>query len=404
MPDEVWERFARDHEGAIRSSAPKEPSARARMVTERLRREEENAAAAARQNGKRWPKGAKGRREQVNPRRPGGWRTGPPWQETSRRAARRRQFLGGIGVLAAVAIVLVALNPDKALSWLPGGSSRGEAASGGGSPTPLPPETGRPSGAPDEVPEDAPTLSRPFAGSPAEQYADGAKGIVVPEAAATGAMSKERVATALELTKDLLIAANLEPATIRGERPAAALALLDPQQDDVSTMVTTALDKPDREHDPLKLFSRFDKNEVRMVGESVKTRGRMTFKEDADDSVTIHADYTFVYPLTKRAQGSQEVARTIVRRVMDISILDPARFKVTPDKLTLRSFNVDIGNSACSIYDGVLHPGFPSSRPEASEPTGPAVDPYDRSRDLETGEGTSGMAGSSGRCGRVTRT
>ncbi|WP_240351300.1 hypothetical protein [Streptomyces olivoreticuli] len=403
MPDEVWERFARDHEGAIRNSAPKEPSARARMVTERLRREEENAAAAARRNGGSRFKGAKRRREQVDPHRPEGWRTGPAWQETRRRATRRRQFLGGIGVLVALAMALFALNPDKALSWLSGGSGGGKAASGGG-PTPLPPETGRPSGAPGKASADTPTLSRPFAGSPAEQYADGAKGIVVPEAAATGAMSKERVATVLELTKDFLIAANLEPATIRGDRPAAALALLDPQQDDVSTMVTTALDKPDREHDPLKLFSRFDKNEVRMVGETVKTRGRMTFKEDADGSVIIHTDYTFVYPLTKRAQDSQEVARTIVRRVLDISILDPARFKVTPGKLTFRSFNVDIGNSACNTYDGVLHPGFPSSRPEASEPTGPAVDPYDRSRDLEIGEGTSGKAGSSDRCGRVTRT
>ncbi|MGA5132264.1 hypothetical protein ACPCTO_20910 [Streptomyces olivoreticuli] len=403
MPDEVWERFARDHEGAIRNSAPKEPSARARMVTERLRHAEESAAAAARRNGKRRFKGAKGRRGQVDPRRPEGWRTGPDWQETRGRATRRRQFLGGIGVLVALAMALIALNPDKALSWLPGGSGGGEAASGGG-PTPLPPETGRPSGAPGKAPADTPTLSRPFAGSPAEQYADGANGIVVPEAAAAGAMSKQRVATALQLTKDFLVAANLEPATIRGERPAAALALLDPQQDDVSTMVTTALDKPDREHDPLKLFSRFDKNEVRMVGEIVKTRGRMTFKGDADGSVTIHTDYTFVYPLTKRAQGSREVARTIVRRVLDISVLDPARFKVTPDKLTFRSYNVDIANSACSTYDGVLHPEFPSSRPEATEPNGPAVDPYDRSRDLEAGEGTSGKAGSSGSCGRVTRT
>ncbi|MGB8944757.1 MAG: hypothetical protein WCD21_31675, partial [Streptomyces sp.] len=44
MPDDVWERFERDSLRDIRASAPKEPSARARMVAERLRRLDEEAA------------------------------------------------------------------------------------------------------------------------------------------------------------------------------------------------------------------------------------------------------------------------------------------------------------------------------------------------------------------------
>ncbi|MEU1026458.1 hypothetical protein ABZ366_31175, partial [Streptomyces sp. NPDC005904] len=44
IPDEVWEKFEKDSERDIRSSAPKEPSARARMVAERLRRLDEEAA------------------------------------------------------------------------------------------------------------------------------------------------------------------------------------------------------------------------------------------------------------------------------------------------------------------------------------------------------------------------
>jgi len=37
IPDEVWQKFVEDSERDIRGAAPKEPSARARMVTERLR-------------------------------------------------------------------------------------------------------------------------------------------------------------------------------------------------------------------------------------------------------------------------------------------------------------------------------------------------------------------------------
>ncbi|MFD8817175.1 hypothetical protein ACFV23_38220 [Streptomyces sp. NPDC059627] len=39
IPDEVWEQFLRDTDRDIRKSAPKEPSARAREVTERLNKQ-----------------------------------------------------------------------------------------------------------------------------------------------------------------------------------------------------------------------------------------------------------------------------------------------------------------------------------------------------------------------------
>ncbi|TJZ99893.1 hypothetical protein FCI23_44130 [Actinacidiphila oryziradicis] len=44
LPDDVWEEFVHDTEASIRDSAPKEPSARARMVTERLRQQDQATA------------------------------------------------------------------------------------------------------------------------------------------------------------------------------------------------------------------------------------------------------------------------------------------------------------------------------------------------------------------------
>ncbi|WP_190195880.1 hypothetical protein [Streptomyces djakartensis] len=363
IPDDVWEQFTRDTERDIRASAPKEPSARARMVTERLREQEARGEL------------------------PPGWRTGPSL-EMNGRSARRRKLWAALGVPVAVAVALVALKP----SLLPGdpfgtGESRAAAAS------PLPDETTAPTAPPGASDPETPTLDEPFAGSPALRWADGEAGIVLPGAKAVGAVPKGRVEQALKLTRKLLIAANLDPGTVRGERPEAALSVLDPEQPEILDRFDTALRSPSREHDPLTLFTRFDPDEIRLVGDVIKTRGRMTFGKGSHGGVAVHADYTFVYPVS-RADGSTEVTRTIVRRVLDVELADPARYRTTPGRLVVLNYDEEVGNTACDVDDGYLHPQFPSSGDRGPDPAGPTTDPYDRSRSLDEGHS----------CGTVTRT
>ncbi|MFI9750814.1 hypothetical protein [Streptomyces collinus] len=379
IPDDVWEQFTRDTERDIRSSAPKEPSARARMVTERLREQDARGET------------------------PPGWRTGPAmgvppgrarsraWgKEMNGRAARRRKLWAFIGVPLAAAVALVALKP----SLLPG-DPFGTGESGAAEASPLPDETAAPTAAPGASDPETPTLDRPFAGSPAESWADGEAGIVLPEAKAVGAVSEGRVEEALKLTKKLLVGANLDPKAVRGARPTAALSVLDPKQPELLDDLDTGLRSPSDEHDPVTLFSRFDPDEVRPAGDVIKTRGRMTFKKGTQGGVAVRADYTFVYPVV-RADGPTEVARTIVRRVLDVELADPGRYEVTPGRLLLMNYDQEIGNSSCFVDDGYLHPEFPSSKSAGPDPSGPATDPYDRSRELERGDG--------GDCGTVTRT
>ncbi|MDH6517044.1 hypothetical protein RKD25_003340 [Streptomyces sp. SAI-124] len=349
IPDDVWERFARDTERDIRGSAPKEPSARAREVTERLRRQEARGEL------------------------PEGWRTGPAWQQKR----SRRGLWGVLGVAVAVVVAVVAVKP----SLVPGDPFGGES-SAAAEPAPLPQETQAPTAAPSAEASAIPTLDDPFAGSPAKRWADGAAGIAVPEAKAVGGRSAAKVEQVLELTRKLLVESNLDPATLRGERPKAALDVLDPLQKDVRGLLETGLREPDDTHDPLWMFSRFDPEEVRLVGDVVKTRGRMTFKAGDHASVAVHADYTFVYPVVQ-TNGSTEVTRTIVRRILDVEISDPARYQVTPGKLTVVNWDQDINNSACDVHDGYLHPSFSSSEPTGAAPTGPTTDPYDRSKPLD---------------------
>jgi hypothetical protein len=97
IPGEVWEKFQRDSEAAIRRTAPKEPSARARMVARKLREQ--------------------------GPGQPEGWRTGPAWGEGQERrgpaGGRAWQLTRSLLIVIAVgAIVLFALDPSGAMSLL----------------------------------------------------------------------------------------------------------------------------------------------------------------------------------------------------------------------------------------------------------------------------------------------
>ncbi|WP_329272360.1 hypothetical protein [Streptomyces sp. NBC_01451] len=358
VPDDIWEQFTRDTERDIKASAPKEPSARARAVSERLRRQEARGEL------------------------PEGWRTGPAWQEMNGRATRRRRLWAVVGVPLAIAVALVAVRP----SLIPGdpfGAARSDGDSAADT-TPLPEETAAPSAPPTEVDPNTPTLARPFAGSPAERYADGAAGIVPPPAKAVGAFSKAQVERVLRQTRQFLVDANLDPATLRGARPTAALKVLDPKQKDLLVLLNSSLRRPDAKHDPLWMFSRFNPAELRPAGDVIKTRGRMTFEADEGSSVVVHTDYTFVYPLVRAQGNTTEVTRTIVRRVIDIELYDPVKFDVTPGKISILKYNTQMGNTACDVYDGYLHPQFDSDAAlTEATPTGPTVDPYDRSGDVD---------------------
>ncbi|MFF4837050.1 hypothetical protein [Streptomyces sp. NPDC001315] len=90
------------------------------------------------------------------------------------------------------------------------------------------------------------------------------------------------------------------------------------------------------------------------------------------------------------------MARTIVRCVLDVELSDPAKYQVTPRKICVVRYDEEIGNSACDVYDGYLHPQFSTAEPTGAAPTGPTTDPYDRSKDLNANRQEA--------CGTVSRT
>lgn len=359
ISDEDWEKFVQDAE-RDQVAAPKEPSARARMVTERLRQQE-----------------ARGEE-------PAGWRTGPAWQDVNGRGSRRRKVWSAIGVLLAVGVAVVALRPSLVL---PGSDSEPAPAS------PLAPETSRPSGAPADA-AGLPTRQRPFTGSPAARWAAGAAAIEVPKAESVSGVSAARIRTALRLTKDFVVAANLDREVLYGAEPEAALALVDPLQKDYLADLRSALRRPTAKNDPTWTFTRFDPDEVELVGTEVKVRGRMTVEPDGAGKAMIRADYTFVYPLAKTG-GGDEVARAIVRRVVEVDVADPAEYRGTEGRIWVYRIDGEISNDDCEIGDGRIHPLFQSELMSGPESSGEAIDPYDRSRGVDRG---------TEECGTVSRT
>ncbi|MFG2553557.1 hypothetical protein ACGFWF_26900 [Streptomyces sp. NPDC048581] len=371
IPDEEWEKFVRDAERDQASAAPKEPSARARMVTERLRQQDARGEL------------------------PAGWRTGPALQGRNGPSARRRKVWSALGVLLAVAVAVIALKPSAALNLLLGGSGTDAAVP---SASPLTAESTRPSAAPADA-AGQPTRKRPFAGSPAERWSAGADAIEVPKAKTVSGVSAARIETALRRTKEFLVAANLDRDVLYGAEPKTALALLDPLSKDFVARLRAGLRRPTVENDPKWNFTRFDPDEIELVGTDVKVRGRMTVEPGEGKGggrALIRADYTFVYPVA-RAAGGEEVTRTIVRRAVEVEVVDPVRYQATEGRIWLRDLSSEIGNDSCRQGDGFIHPRFQADLSADPEPSGDVVDPYDRSRVLDGAAGTR-------ECGTLSRT
>ncbi|MEW2221112.1 hypothetical protein AB0939_17765 [Streptomyces sp. NPDC006990] len=350
--DEEWERFLRESVAGA-ADAPKEPSARARAVTRRLREEPD--------------------------RGPEGWRTYTPARP------KRRTGWYVAGLLASLVLLVVALAPGWVTDLFSGADSSPQAA-----------ETARPDQAPPTQTSQRPTRDQPFRGSPAARWASGAAGITVPKAETVGGMTAAEVERALDRSRDFLVASSLDRGVLRGEHPEKAIALINPRQKDVQDFLSTAFRSPSEKNDPLLLFSRFQPSRVHLVGDVVKTRGRLTFEQGERGALQVTADVTFVYPVTRaEADGDDEIVRTIVRRELVLSWDDPDKVRTEPGTFSIVSYKNDMTNGGCGTPTGFFEPPFGTD--QAADGDGPDIDPYDRSAPVERDE-SSGDG-----CRRATR-
>lgn len=213
-----------------------------------------------------------------------------------------------------------------------------------------------PAGEPDRGRPDA--VADVFRGSPAASWADGAAGIVLPEARAVAGMSTSQVAAALRAAREFLVAANLRPATFGAEGHQPALYLIDPY-DGVRDDYQGRLDRPDAaDRDPMVLFTRFDPAEARPAG-TPKVRGTLTYAAGEESgTLEIRARYTFVYPMADALPGRDRTVRVVMRRDITFAAYDPGTWDTLPGTLTPLEHTYALANVDCGAFDGVAHPWF----------------------------------------------
>jgi hypothetical protein len=226
----------------------------------------------------------------------------------------------------------------------------------------------------------ATSITQPFAGSQAAAYADGAGGIVPPTARPVGSYSASSVAAAYATVRKLLIAAYLDPRTLRGGSPDAFARLLVPQQ---RTQFVRDLNKLGRDSQGSPRSSRsqvisFAPGTTQRVGSVIKVHGTMWAQQATDDGqpvLRIRTSYLFVYPVERPGDPA-----TLIRLVshnyamVDFSHWDDPGGALEPWLYVWPGDGT--AGDRCDVADGFVHPQFGNGPPETIAPSGLPKNPY----------------------------
>jgi hypothetical protein len=237
----------------------------------------------------------------------------------------------------------------------------------------------------------------PFAGTPADGWADGTAGIAIPAAKARGQFTAAQVRSAYETTRKLLVAGNLNWPTLRGGTPAAFAGLLIRQQrtEFLDGLRTTALYKDGSEKNTRAWISSFAPGSTRFVTTVVKVHGTMsaaTVTQSGTEVLRIKLDYLFTFAVEPPGRPA-EWMRIVQQRYgsVDFARWDDPGGRLEP------WFRMGGGTAGglCDARDGYIHPDFPQGPPDSVKASGAPRDPYS----LATPSG-----GDSYVCHAVTRT
>ncbi|MFF5107937.1 hypothetical protein [Streptosporangium sp. NPDC000509] len=292
-------------------------------------------------------------------------------QPRLRRARRRRRAAIAVAVLVAAAGGFVVYRPDV-VEGVRASVFAGFADSG----------TAPTAQSPEQAQVKAADVS-PFHGSPAQDYANGAKGLVMPKARALGGLSRKDVSAALRHTRKLLIASNLDRKVLLGGRPNALIRLLDPEQ---RAPFVKGLKRPDgkKGYESRRWVTSLAPKSSELASETFKVNGktRLTaFKEDGFVRVRIKVNYLFVYAIQR--PGRPETLTRLVAH--NLGTLDVWR---VGDRLRLWIVDWNGGGVAparCDVDDTFVHPFYPDSPADLTlKADAKAVDAY--SQEEETNE------------------
>jgi hypothetical protein len=190
-----------------------------------------------------------------------------------------------------------------------------------------------------------------------------------------------RVRAAYAATRQLLIAAGLNQATLRGGRPVVFAGLLTAQERKtfLAGLNHSGLDRRGFSRSTRGWVASFAPGQAALAGPVIKVRGHLRGRSAVVSGrgvLQVHADYLFVYPVTQPG-----LPATLTRIVFRFAVnVDFARWDDPGGRL--EPFWEFAGGGAagarCGISDGFIHPDFRPGAPQAVEPSGAPVNPYDQ--------------------------
>ncbi len=221
----------------------------------------------------------------------------------------------------------------------------------------------------------------PFAGTPADHWADGAAGIVLPEARPVGGFTTAQVEYAYETTRKLLVAANLDKQTLLGGTPTAFADLLTSQQRAtfLNGLNKLGVDKQGRRLSTRTWVMSFPPGEAQLIGSVIKVHGMMHAKAVRDKNgsyeLDVDLDYLFVYPVEPPHQATSWM-RVVDEESGSVDFGDWAG--ATTTFAPWDQFDSSAAGALCGTRDGYQHPDYPNDlavQPTVS-PSGTPVNPY----------------------------
>lgn len=225
----------------------------------------------------------------------------------------------------------------------------------------------------------------PFSGTPADHWADGLAGIVMPKAGPVGGFSTSQVAFAYQWTRRLLGAGFLDKRTLLGGPPASfekQLSNLD-RAWFTARLNAKGLGKDGAPNSTRDIIMSFPPGAAQLIGSVIKVNGTMHAKQVTDKQglhhLEIDIDYDFVYPIQPPHQAASWM-RIVDEVVWTLTFGDwkGATSSFEP-VLGIPGNRGGVAGALCGSTDGYQHPDYPNqigaAQPTVS-PSGKPVNPY----------------------------
>jgi hypothetical protein len=358
-------------EGSAGDARFREPSAAerdatARKLSRQAARQAKAAAKAARIATKKRAKAAAKLADNPADGWRGGYRYDVPAAEARRRRAGRR-VVRGVAWTVSIALLGGALWYAQSRGVFGGGVASGDDTrpiTDGA----VPPASLTASGPPAD----------PFAGTPADSWANGAAGIVTPAATAHGTYSAAQVAHAFAVTRQMLIAQDLDPVTLAGGAPTTFAKLLIPLQRNkfIAGLNKMGVDKKGYVLSTRSWVTSFAPHSATFIGKDVKVHGTMTAGvitgSDGQPELHVNVNYRFVYAV--EPPGKPADWRRVVAEVTGyVGFANWQSGSTSFDPWSALGFYV--AGARCDVHDGYVHPAY-STDPADTTPEKGVVNPY----------------------------